>query len=63
MGPEYELAVLVISNILDHDYITWIVHIRYPIFQWILIDPEPCEWDQFNDDLAWDILEWEIYDQ
>ena len=27
VGPESELAVLVISNILDHDYISWIIHI------------------------------------
>ena len=61
--PDSERAVLVIIKILDHYYILWIIHIRYPIIQWILIDPDTQKRDQFNDDSTWDIIEWIISDQ
>ena len=63
IGPKYELAVLVIIKILAHDYISWGIHIRYPIFRWLLIEPEPNEPNYFNDDSTWGLLEWESVDK
>ena len=54
---ESELSVIFISKILEHDYFLGRINIQYPIVQWILIDPEPHKPDQFNDDLAWYLLE------